>query len=1107
MENSFFKKNLKVISPIVRAIMLLTVAIVLVCAFTSCGDKIDEIYVSNSHAPRLSYVQGQDLDLSGGVLTVVVKGEDTLVPLNSSEVSVTGYDKNQLGDQTLTVTYGEHSTTIKVNVIARATAEGYEKGYFVGDTFKKDKGKIRIAKDDATTFTVNMSDSKISVVSFDSATAGTKTVKVEYSDGTVTYPCEFNVEVYAGNDVTIRYPDKTSYYSHDTALDFSGGYLTVVAGENNSLSKHVDITTDMVSGFNPALATIANKDTPLTQKITISYLGKTFEYNVTIRYSSVSIIRDKLPTLKAIDFSKSDFDMTDAEITAAYEAITEYYTLSSKQKTLFNNDDTELIVRSASYAVLKKYVAELDEIKHGVALTSQLSVVLTAASKQDALDAIPALEDANSNLNKYSVILRDLKADFPDVIVLDEYKVSDFVFVIAKEEQDNVVIVLKHLVKVYEYLEDIPNDWTADDLVAHKDNIKAAVSEIERENYAGRSMSSIYTSLSKWRANDDVFEIIYSYYLYKEDNGSEYVKETMINYVPLPKALNTWLSAYSNILYIAQVLSQTGTQYALTDMSVMLYYYDVLTKETKSIKDSSDTLTKDIYNLLDGDMYLESARTSPYCYYYIVGVGYKSEAYYNLLEKYLVVYDLYAQNKLTSEDGTIVIPDEYYDEFDAVTAALGKVTPNDLFGFLSSINYYYGNLNDYSKVMALTLAQTENGNVGYLNAFSLLMNYYYKQVLPEDVYPMFNELLMAMERLSQNGKYANALTDFAKSVKVIEDWYQGASNTNKDIFDNHFRNTYAGYLGLYNEFNKQPATEISEKANAALNELAKTLDAISKIYDDIKNIDFTNADSVATMKEGTLIVLYALYEKAEFYYNYIITYGAGSEEPGNERAAEPEAILALYNKLYTINSKSTTLAAEFNVAGKIYWYYLTNLVLQYSLDDGSLRYIVAFDVYAGTKLYGYTGFLAYSADLIEKYYNNGNMADLNDENKLLIVSIEDTIKFFCMLESYDIGFLNAYGGYNLFVNAMEAYLGELLKDDANTLALANKLVAAIKAGYINTLGENSSGDEVEAFKAAMVEAIALQGNITDTTNYDLCVKDLYEHLLAVYNKLITPPTP
>ena len=1093
MENSFFKKNLKIILPIAIAVVLLTVAIVLICVFAGKGDKIDEIYVSNAHSPRLSYVQGQDLDLSRGVLTVVVKGEETLVPLNKEGVGVTGFDKNKLGDQTLTVTYGEHTTTITVNVIARATAEGYEKGYFVGDSFKKDKGKVRIAKDDATTFTVNMSDSKIKLVSFDSATAGTKTVKVEYSDGTNTYPCEFNVEVYAGNDVTIRYPDKTSYYSHDTELDFSGGYLTVVAGDNNSLSKHVDITSDMVTGFNPALATIANKDTPLTQKITISYLGKTFEYNVTVRYSSVSMVRDELPALREIDFEAPDFQLTTEQKEAAYRAVSEYYKLSSKQKVLFSESDVNTIIRSATFSLMDKYIAALDEIKNGVALTSQGSVVLTASSRDDAAAAIPALKDTSSDLNKYSVILRDLKEDFADVIVADDVKVSDFIFVIPKDEQSNIVLILEHLVKVHDILKDIPESWTLDDLVTHKDAIKSATDEIVKEQYVQRQMSGIYSSLSKWRTQNDVFEIIYSYYLYKEENGEQYVKDTLFQGVPLPKSLNTWLTAYSNISYIAGVLAQTGTQNALADLSLMLYYYDVLTKETVDIKDNGDTLTKDLYNLMEGDLYVESARTSPYGYYYVAGIGLESEAYLNLLDKYLVVFDLYAQNKFTGEDGNIVIPEEYFDEFDAVTAALADVTPNELFAFISSLNYYYGKLKDYSNVMALALTTTEDGKVGYLNAFAMLMNAYYKQVLPTEVYPMFNDLMVAMESLAQNGKKASALTDFAASMSKIATTFSSLSTVNQGIFTTHFNSVYSKYLSLYTVHNENTSIEPSEDAKRNIDELVKTLGAISKLYDYLKTIDFSNLEESAKMKEGTIMVLCALYEKAEIYYYRII-------KDGNDNS-EPEAILALYANNYNINGKSTTIASEFHTAGTIYWTYLTSLGLSTS-EGGS---IVAYDAYIFTQLYH---FLPVSADLLLAKYDGTEIADV--ETELMLESLK---VFFGVagnedykgLAAFDLTFLNAYGGYGLYISALEAYFNAVFANDSASLALANELIGAIKNGYIETavrIASEESNDNIDEKTAAFKTAMSgIQGRDAEFGSNDL-MKIIYDALVATHNSLL-----
>ena len=111
-------------------LVLLIFAIVGIFALTSCGgEEIEQIYVNSSHSPRLNYVEGQDLDLSKGILTVVIDGAETLVPMTSAEVSVSGYDQNKIGEQTLTVSYREATTTIKVNVIKRTVAEGFEKGY------------------------------------------------------------------------------------------------------------------------------------------------------------------------------------------------------------------------------------------------------------------------------------------------------------------------------------------------------------------------------------------------------------------------------------------------------------------------------------------------------------------------------------------------------------------------------------------------------------------------------------------------------------------------------------------------------------------------------------------------------------------------------------------------------------------------------------------------------------------------------------------------------------------------------------------------------------------------------------------------------------------
>ena len=101
------------------------------CLFllSGCGEAtLSEIYVGKDGLPKkVSYVQGQELDLTGGVLTTVNSdGTTGSVPLTADTVTITGYDKTTLGKQSLTVTYNGKTTTFDVTVYARFTAENFE---------------------------------------------------------------------------------------------------------------------------------------------------------------------------------------------------------------------------------------------------------------------------------------------------------------------------------------------------------------------------------------------------------------------------------------------------------------------------------------------------------------------------------------------------------------------------------------------------------------------------------------------------------------------------------------------------------------------------------------------------------------------------------------------------------------------------------------------------------------------------------------------------------------------------------------------------------------------------------------------------------------------
>ena len=111
----------------------------------SACQTVDSISVKT--APQTTYLVGQNLNLTGGELTAVTNNGEEVISMTSSDVSVSGYNAQQKGTQTLTVSYKNASTTLEVKVVDRVTAENYNKDYFVGDTFDTSAGRIRITRD------------------------------------------------------------------------------------------------------------------------------------------------------------------------------------------------------------------------------------------------------------------------------------------------------------------------------------------------------------------------------------------------------------------------------------------------------------------------------------------------------------------------------------------------------------------------------------------------------------------------------------------------------------------------------------------------------------------------------------------------------------------------------------------------------------------------------------------------------------------------------------------------------------------------------------------------------------------------------------------------
>ena len=82
MNNMFKSKAL-------RVVMLLVLVVMCLAVMAGCGQKaVSDIAISESDRPKLSYVQGQELDLSKGKLTVIRDGDVSNIPLDAEGVTV-----------------------------------------------------------------------------------------------------------------------------------------------------------------------------------------------------------------------------------------------------------------------------------------------------------------------------------------------------------------------------------------------------------------------------------------------------------------------------------------------------------------------------------------------------------------------------------------------------------------------------------------------------------------------------------------------------------------------------------------------------------------------------------------------------------------------------------------------------------------------------------------------------------------------------------------------------------------------------------------------------------------------------------------------------------
>jgi hypothetical protein len=259
--------------------------------------------ISVSDPTKTLYRQGEQLDLTG--LNVVGTWEELgegSIPVSQENIS--GYNPNQTGDQTVTLTVASKSATFTVSVrpllsiaISRLPAKTlYKQGESLDLTGLVVTGKWQDIADQA----IRISGSNIS--GYAAGTTGTQTLTVTVND----QKAAFKVDVRPLASIAVASPPAKTVYRQGELLDLTG---LVVKGKWEGIGEEeIKITQANVSGFDTTV--------PGTKTLTVTSEKHVTSFVVTVKALS-SIAVTKLPS-KTVYEAGEALDITGITVTGTF---------------------------------------------------------------------------------------------------------------------------------------------------------------------------------------------------------------------------------------------------------------------------------------------------------------------------------------------------------------------------------------------------------------------------------------------------------------------------------------------------------------------------------------------------------------------------------------------------------------------------------------------------------------------------------------------------------------------------------------------------------------------------------------------------------------------
>ncbi|WP_181592937.1 bacterial Ig-like domain-containing protein [Paenibacillus sp. YN15] len=396
-------------------------------------------------AAKSQYLLNQPLDLSTLTVTAQVYGTGESVVLQPNEYMVTGYNPDQLGTQTVTVSYkGAEAyfdvTVIKLDVVdMRVTYLPAKTVYYVGDAF--DSAGMVVTGDYNNGVTAEITPDKYAlsitgatvtdaVYTFEIPGQQMVTVKsLETPTKTATFPVEVKADTLTGLEIA-KTPAKTSYFL-DEILTMDG--MILYAQYSNGSKVRIMDGEYSVSGPDMSIAG--------TYNVIVSFRGMQTTFPITVKAKSVTGLEVKTYP-KTTYKVEEDFDPIGLKVAKVYD--------NGDRETLILGKD--YILDTTAYDKTKAGIYELPitPVVEGPAPT-----VLKVAVRNDQAPVWKSIEFGQStSATKNTVTVKE--NDTVEIVALEgagkvtgDHDGISFYYTELDAENDNFELSATINVKVY----------------------------------------------------------------------------------------------------------------------------------------------------------------------------------------------------------------------------------------------------------------------------------------------------------------------------------------------------------------------------------------------------------------------------------------------------------------------------------------------------------------------------------------------------------------------------------------------------------------------------------------------------------------------------------